>query len=101
MIEIVFQDAERTVRVRGHANFAPPGADIVCAAVSALTQALIDAGTDYRAETRIDPRGEVRVRCRPEKEQEQACDAMLRAILLGYWNVEREHPGFVRVEYEK
>ena len=41
MIEISITD--RTVKISGHANYAPPGKDIVCAAVSVLSQTLIES----------------------------------------------------------
>ena len=41
MIEIV-RTAD-SLSVKGHANYAEPGKDIVCAAVSALTQTLIQS----------------------------------------------------------
>lgn len=39
MISVAVSDCE--VIVSGHAGYAPPGQDIVCAAISALTQTLI------------------------------------------------------------
>lgn len=41
MIQI-YMDGSQIV-AEGHAGFAPPGQDIVCAAVSALTQTLVQA----------------------------------------------------------
>lgn len=41
MIEISITD--RTVKISGHADYAPPGQDIVCAAVSVLSQTLIES----------------------------------------------------------
>lgn len=41
MIEVTF--THQRVTVQGHANYAPRGEDIVCAAVSALVYALIGA----------------------------------------------------------
>lgn len=32
-----------TIKVRGHANYAPHGQDIVCAGVTALTQTLVES----------------------------------------------------------
>lgn len=101
MIRIVFRDSERIVSVEGHADFAPAGLDIVCAGVSALTQALINASADYGGEVITKPNGDIFVKCRPDRGQEAECDAMMRAILLGYWSVEEEAPGFVAVKYER
>ena len=41
MIEITV--GRENIKIRGHANYAPPGQDIVCAGVTALTQALISS----------------------------------------------------------
>lgn len=38
---IVITRAENSITIKGHANYAPRGQDIVCAAVSTLTQTLI------------------------------------------------------------
>ena len=41
MIQI-YMDGSKII-VKGHAGFAPPGQDIVCAGISALTQTLVQA----------------------------------------------------------
>lgn len=41
MIQVMVRDNE--ISVKGHAGFAPPGRDLVCAAVSALTLTLIES----------------------------------------------------------
>ena len=41
MINITFNNAKRTLTVEGHANYAESGKDIVCSAISVLTDTLI------------------------------------------------------------
>ena len=41
MIQVMVRENE--ISVKGHAGFAPPGRDLVCAAVSALTLTLAES----------------------------------------------------------
>lgn len=43
---IVIEKAADSVSITGHANYAPHGQDIVCAAISALVQTLIQSAED-------------------------------------------------------
>ena len=56
MISVAVSDCE--VIVSGHAGYAPPGNDIICAAVSALTQSLassLEALTEAKQIQRLIP----------------------------------------------
>ena len=101
MIQITFCRGARRVAVEGHARFAAPGQDIVCAGVSALTQALIDASADYNGAVQEKPNGDIFVQCSPDPGREAECDAMLRAILLGYRSIASDYPGFVSMGNRK
>ena len=43
MILIAIDITDNTIKIRGHANYAPHGQDIVCAGVTALTQTLVES----------------------------------------------------------
>ena len=40
---IIIKVYSNEIKVRGHANYAPHGQDIVCAGVTALTQTLVES----------------------------------------------------------
>lgn len=48
---IVIKKAAGSVSITGHANYAPHGQDIVCAAISALVQTLIQSIEDLCTDT--------------------------------------------------
>ena len=48
---IVIKKAAGSVSITGHANYAPHGQDIVCAAISALVQTLIQSVEDLCTDT--------------------------------------------------
>lgn len=47
---ILIDRRERTINIDGHANYAEPGRDIVCAGVSALVQTLIQSIEELTSE---------------------------------------------------
>ncbi|HHW54258.1 MAG: ribosomal-processing cysteine protease Prp [bacterium] len=85
-------------RVRGHAGYATYGKDIVCAAVSALTQAAIIGLEEYLAlePTVVIEPGllECTLKERPEGLAAQV-DAILETMLLGLGGVAAEYPDCV------
>lgn len=90
-------------RAEGHAGFSEAGSDIVCAAVSALTQtALLGlkevAGIPVRVQ-RSDREGLLEV-ILPRNEEADKIDQaqiLLRTLLSGLNCISRDYPGFVRV----
>ena len=99
MITIIFDGDEHSVTVRGHAGYAERGRDIVCAGVSALTGALVDGAARYDGEVKIGTDGAVTVRCHPAPETVDECSAVMQTVLYGFWNIEREYPNHVKVQY--
>ena len=84
--------------VDGHANFKPPGEDIVCSAVSVLTQAaLLGLAQHILIDYSI---SEGHMECRlPELDEVDKirAEAILETMLLGLKNIEKNYPGYVEV----
>lgn len=82
--------------VDGHAGYAEPGKDIVCAAVTALTQTLIksiEELTDDEIEYRISP-GRVDINHRNLSEKSKT---LVDSFFIGICQVADEFPEYVRV----
>ena len=84
------------IEISGHAGYAEPGKDIVCAGVTALTQTLIqsiDDLTDDEIEYRISPgKGEVEYRNLSEKSK-----TLVDSFFIGVSMIADEFPEYVRV----
>ncbi len=89
--------------VKGHAGYRPPGEDIICAAVSMLTQTIllglnrfVGEGLDYRIVE--DP---VFLECSlPDnltELQEVQCQAILETMVAGLKNLQKNYSGYVKV----
>ena len=98
MIHIFYERERHFLTARGHANYAPVGQDIVCAAVSALLYALIAALRDK------EKRGACQVRevslskgCADIAAEGAVEDAFL-LILGGLRQLEARYPDCVSVE---
>ena len=84
-IEIV-RGKKNTVRIKGHANYAPRGRDIVCAAVSAIFQTLcMTVGEIYKEED-----GVCSVEFRGRRTE-------LKMARLGFEMLEKKYPENVRL----
>lgn len=87
--------------VTGHARAAPPGEDVVCAAVSAVVQTALLGLTEVAGI----PEG---ARCRPgdirwslpeavPNEQQKKAQAILKTMVLGLKSIEAGHGRYLRV----
>lgn len=89
--------------VKGHASFAPRGEDIVCAAVSALTQTAV-ISLEKIADT--DPEVEVAdgyLSCRlPERGdvEKKEVSVILNSMILGLEETARSYPGYLKINYK-
>ncbi len=84
------------IEISGHAGYAEPGKDIVCAGVTALTQTLIqsiDDLTDDEIEYRISP-GKVEVEYRNLSEKSKT---LVDSLFIGVSMIADEFPEYVRV----
>lgn len=84
------------IKISGHAGYAEPGKDIVCAAVTALTQTLIQSIenlTDDEIEYRISP-GKVEVEYRNLSEKSKT---LVDSFFVGICLIAEEFPEYVKV----
>ena len=84
------------IKISGHARYAEPGKDIVCAAVTALTQTLIKAIeelTDDEIEYSISP-GRVDINHRNLSEKSKT---LVDSFFIGVCLIADEFPEYVRV----
>lgn len=85
------------ITVTGHSGYAPPGQDIVCAGVTALTQTLIKSIVDLaadRIEYRISPgRADIKYGNLSEKAQ-----TLVDSFFIGISMIADEFPDYVRIK---
>ena len=99
MIKISYRDENGmiTLAAAGHAGYAEPGKDVVCAGVSALMQTLaIYAGEQKGSEVKGGEPGHGYLRVDMRKNRETTL--VVAAILSGLYAIAKVHPGHVAVE---
>ena len=94
-------------RAEGHTGYAEQGSDIVCAAVSALTQSTLNG---LRSVIRVpvmydidDQAALLEARLTPEADEAQVAQAqiLLKTLLEGLQAIERSYPRNVRIFFEE
>lgn len=83
--------------VDGHANTAPRGQDIVCAAVSALTQTAVLGLECYLKRSFTFDMASGKLKVILEDAPDQLTGAILETMLLGLLEIEKINPQFVRI----
>lgn len=103
MIKIIIKTDEDKIigyNVFGHANFAPKGKDIVCSAVSSITQtALLGLKELLKKDIEFEQdNGLLRVQIsNPDKDS----NLVLETMLLGLKEIEKIYPKNVLLKYNK
>jgi hypothetical protein len=91
--------------VSGHSDYRPRGSDIVCSAVSALSQtailALIEVAGVTPIWTRRDGQLECKIPPRVEDQPFKECQLVLSTIITGFAYIARDYPENVRVSDEE
>ncbi len=92
-------------RTQGHAGQAPHGSDIVCSAISALTQTAVNA-LESVAEVPVRPAVadgllEVMLPRDLSKAQRDTGDIILRTIVQGLTDIASSYPAYARVVYKE
>lgn len=84
------------IMVSGHAGYGPPGYDIVCAGVTALTQSLIrsiEDLTEDKIEYEISPgRADIRYGNLSEKSK-----TLVDSFFIGICTISNDFPDYVRI----
>jgi len=102
MTKVMYDEKNLTMEIRGHAGYGPPGADIVCAAVSILCQTLIanlerwkDQGWNA-LEWHTETPGECYIRCTPYGYYSLPVE-MFRFTMVGLKMIAEEYPQHVEI----
>lgn len=98
MIEVTYHRQKNYVQIKGHANSAPYGHDLVCAAVSAI--ALTLAGNVSYMETQDAVRnvvikldeGNAEIRCVAGKKYKESVGQVFRSICIGFELLSTKYP---------
>lgn len=94
---IVVTHMHNKITIQGHAHYAPPGKDIVCAAISALTQsfiASIEELTEEQIKYDISPgRADIYI-----ENPGEAAKLLIGSFLIGCKMIADEYPKYVRIE---
>ena len=94
---IVITKYDNRITVKGHANYAPPGQDIVCASVSTLVQVLIkciEDITEDKIEYSIQP-GMVDIKFGNLSEKAQL---LVSSFFIGAQMIADQYPNNVRLD---
>ena len=94
---IVITASQDAVHIRGHANYAPHGQDIVCAGVTALTQALVESLETLTGNEIKYDMSPGRVDIEIENPDEDA-QLLMDSFLVGIEMIVDEFPDILRVE---
>lgn len=94
---ITIQHRPGLITVSGHSGYAPPGQDIVCSAISTLTQtlvsSLVDVGSD---EISCDIRHGSAV-IRYGEDQSEQMTLLIRSFFIGVSGVASAYPEHVKI----
>ena len=90
--------------VDGHASSAPRGQDIVCAAESMLTQALLQTLMDMVEEDKVaiswtgsPEKGQLKIEATPAEEYRKEIAAAYRVTVTGLRMLAEEYPDYIRL----
>ena len=103
MIEINVNMKEYCVEVKGHANSAPKGEDIICAGISALFYTLYEVLEQNKVMLEknslksIMDDGNGTVFCKPKKEYEGNVQMMYLTILTGFNLMAENYPDYIKM----
>ena len=101
MTVVEYHPEEFRMNITGHAEFAVPGEDIVCAGLSMLMATLVAATTEepeYQTSVYINhDTAEVDIQSDPHVGYEDTCLAVYNTIYLGYRTAEESYPDHVKV----
>ena len=96
MVEVkIFKDGFTSY---GHADYAPIGQDIVCSAISALTQSCILALRTYCvSDVKVSKSGGIWIRVRNPSKKSALCIGMM---VMGLQEIEKKYPEHIRITEE-
>lgn len=104
MINVIYNRLEVSMTLSGHAGYAEPGKDIVCAGASALIYAvpeeLRSRGFKYFADA-AEKEGFITIKAYPSAEERHSCLVIFDTVFSGLKELARNYPQYVHVEKEE
>ena len=108
MITALFKELKHTksisLKVKGHAESAPEGKDLICAASSAYGfQAIQTVENMFFSDWLVKKpkiwinKGDISIVFRPKEEYYTVCLNMLQVVAVGYQILEEKYPDFVQL----
>jgi len=95
----------RGFSLRGHSDYLPRGSDIVCSAVSALSQTAVLALAQVAGVTPVWTRQDGVLECKLPDDldclQTEASQTVLATIILGIENIAQQYPRHVNISTEE
>lgn len=86
------------ITVSGHAGYGIKGSDIVCAAISTLTETLVESLYQLSLTDIEDVRGDGMIRIRFKSEPTDTAELLIGSFFIGCEGVADTYPNHVRVE---
>lgn len=104
MTKVFYNTNEMYIRVRGHAGAAPAGEDLICAGISALTQALLNQLREEEEQKHIQldwvmfP-GIIEIKVKPDTEHyRRAVRDYFKVIIMGLKAIQEQKPGYIELK---
>ena len=93
---IISKDDDRLV-IKGHAGYAPTGCDIVCSAISVLTETLVASLEELTYDEIMCRRDEGFTEIEYEKDLSEKAKLLIRSFFIGANGVADSYPEYVRI----
>lgn len=101
MINVEFKPLKHEISIKGHANFAEEGKDIICASASALlytVKASLEKASEMVQEGTLKitvKKGNAKVKCVPKEAYEGNVDVIFWTVLNGFEALAEAYPDHV------
>ena len=106
MITVTYSPKKRQIRMKGHANYAEHGEDIICASASTLfytlCQSLLSMKDSLAGEPKMEmTKGRACVSCIPTSGHEGTVDVIFWTVLNGFHMLAQQYPENVCLKQNK
>ncbi len=101
MITIEYDPKKIEIKIRGHADYAPKGQDIVCAAVSVLGQTLAlciqERKPRLTKSLHIDSTDGLTIRCLPLPKYKSEVEILYQFVMCGIAHLSQQYPQHIQI----
>lgn len=93
---IIVSQSPKEIKISGHANYAPKGQDIVCAAVSALVTTTVNSLDSFKKnQIKVKTDGQVTLLLNSQiSKNDQSC---LKLLMNGLKLISKQYPKYVKI----